>query len=65
VNDGIDRLETVILEALVLITLSEMYGDVALDSNIEKRSSFRSGLRNEELLWEYPENKIEGIEHCF
>jgi hypothetical protein len=65
VNCGIDRLEIVILEALFLITQSKMYEDVALDSNIEKRSSFRSGLRNEELLWEYPGNKIGCIEHGF
>jgi hypothetical protein len=64
VNCGIDRLETVILEALLLITQSKMYGDVALDSNIEKRSSFRSGLRNEELMRVYPGNKIECSEHC-
>jgi hypothetical protein len=56
-NCGIDRLETIILEALFLITQSKMYADVALDSNIEKRSSFRSGLRNEELMWVYPGNK--------
>jgi hypothetical protein len=42
-----------------------MYGDVALDSNIEKRLSFRSGLRNEELMWEYPGNKTGCIDHCF
>jgi hypothetical protein len=48
----------------LLITQSKMYGGVALDSNIEKRSSFRSGLRNEELLHEYPGNMIGCIEHC-
>ena len=64
-NCGIDRLATVILEAVSLITLTKMYGDVALHRNIEKRSSFRSDLRNEELLWEYPGNKIKCIDHCF
>jgi hypothetical protein len=58
VNCGIDRLGTVILEVLSLISQSKMYGDVAFDSNIEERLSFRSGQRNEHLLWGYPGNKI-------
>ena len=37
-NCGIDRLETVILEALSLVSRSRMYGDVALDSKIILRS---------------------------
>ena len=57
-NCGIDRSVTVITDALLLITQIKVYGDVALDSNIETRSPFLSGLRNEELLWEYPGNKI-------
>ena len=37
-NPGIDRLETVILEALSLVSRSRMYGDVALDSKMILRS---------------------------
>jgi hypothetical protein len=38
VNIGIDRLETVILEALSLISYSQVYGDVALARKIILRS---------------------------
>ena len=64
-NCEIGRLPTVIPETLVVIAQSKIYRDVAVDFNVEKRLSFNSDPRDEELTWKRHENRNRWIEYCF